>query len=103
MTTTHPTQQQIEPGIYRRWSPRTGKLVPTLWIHYPKPGGGTVREPANTTTVAVARKLRAKRLDEVGRGVYLHATSHATVNDLLDAFEQKAIRRGRTCPRSAAT
>jgi integrase len=96
--TQHPTQQHIEAGIYRRWSPRTGKLVPSLWIHYPKPGGGTVREPANTTNVAAARKLRAKRLEEVGRGIPGRATERTTLNALLDAFEQEAIRRGRDLP-----
>ena len=97
-TTTHPTQQHIEPGIFRRWSPRTGKLIPDLWIHYPKPGGGTVREPANTTNVAVARKLRAKRLEEVGKGIPGRDTERTTLNALLDAFEQEAIRRGRDLP-----
>jgi hypothetical protein len=102
-TTTHPTQQQIEPGIFRRWSPRTGKLIPDLWIHYPKPGGGTVREPANTTNVTAARKLRAKRLEEVGKGIPGRASERTTISALLDAFEQEAIRRHRTCPRCTVT
>jgi integrase len=92
------TQVPVEPGIYRRRSWRTGDVMPGLWIHYPKPGGGTIREPAHTTNVAAARKLRAKRLEEVGRGIPGRATERVTVNALLDAFEQEAIRRGRDLP-----
>jgi integrase len=95
MTQDRRTQEHIEPGIYRRISWRTGEPMPGLWIHYPKPGGGTVREPARTTNAAVARKLRAKRLDEVGRGIPGRATERVTIDALLDAFTTEATRRGR--------
>jgi integrase len=94
MTTT----QTIEPGIYRRISHRTHQPLPGLWIHYPRLGGGTVREPAHTTSVAVARKLRATRMVEVGKGIPGRDTERTTINALLDAFEQEAIRRGRDLP-----
>jgi integrase len=97
-TTTHPTQQQIEPGIFRRWSPQTGRPIPVLWIAYPKPGGGTIRESTGSTSLIAARKLRAKRLEEVGHGIPGRDTERTTVNALLDAFEQEAVRRGRDLP-----
>ena len=105
MTTTknRTTEERVEPGIIKRRSHRTGQLLPHLWISYTKPGGGTVREPANTTNVTAARKLRAKRLEEVGKGIPGRASERTTISALLDAFEQEAIRRHRTCPRCTVT
>jgi integrase len=100
MTTTknRTTEERVEPGIFKRRSHRTGLLLPHLWISYPKPGGGTVRESTGSASLVAARKLRAKRLDEVGRGLAVHASTRTTVNDVLDAFEQEAIRQGRDLP-----
>lgn len=80
------TQEWVEPGIYRRFDPRTGKVLPKLWIHYPKPGGGTEREPTHTTSVVTARKLRAKRMEEAGRGEPGRAGEQVRIGDLLEAL-----------------
>jgi hypothetical protein len=62
------TMETVEPGIFRRVDPRSGKVLPKLWIHYPGRNGRTEREPTHTTNVVQARKLRAKRLEQHGRG-----------------------------------
>ena len=80
------TMLTVEPGIYRRVDPRTQKLLPKLWIHYPGPNGKTAREPADTTNVVQARKLRAKRMEEHGRGEPGRAAEKVRVNELLDAL-----------------
>jgi integrase len=83
---TMKTMQTVEPGIYRRVDPRSGKVLPKLWIHYPKPGGGTEREPAHTTSLVTARKLRAKRLAEAGCGEPGRSAEQVTITTLLDAL-----------------
>jgi integrase len=81
-----PTMETVEPGIYRRRDPRSGKMLPTLWIHYPKPGGGTDRESADTTSIVLARKKRAKRMEEAGRGEPGRAADKVRTGALLDAL-----------------
>jgi integrase len=49
-------------------------------------------------SIVAARKLRAKRLEEVGHGIPGRDTERTTFNALLDAFEKEAIRRGRDLP-----
>src|SRR5262249_1199457 len=56
------------------------------WIHYPRSGGGTERESAETTSIVKARKKRAKRMEEAGRGEPGRAAEKVRVNDLLDAL-----------------
>jgi integrase len=75
----------IEPGIYKRRDPRTGRVLPKLWIHYPGKNG-TEREPAGTTSLVAARKLRAKRMEEHGRGEPGRAAEKVRVGELLDAL-----------------
>ena len=94
------TQEWVEAGIYRRIDPRTGKVLPKLWIHYPKPGGGTEREPAHTTNVVAARKLRARRMEETGRGEPGRATEKVRVNALLDALIVNYETNGRASLRT---
>jgi integrase len=57
----------VEPGIFRRISPRTGAVLPTLWIHYTQ-GGRVRQESARTTSIRAARALRAQRLAAVTNG-----------------------------------
>jgi integrase len=57
----------VEPGIFRRISPRTGAVLPTLWIHY-SVGNRVRQESTRSTKVRVARQLRAQRLAAVGLG-----------------------------------
>jgi integrase len=90
------TQEQVEAGIYRRKDPRTGKVLPKLWIHYPG-RDGTVREPAHTTSVITARKLRAKRLEQHGRGEPGRAAELVRVGTLLDALVTHHQVNGRDC------
>ena len=80
------SSETVEPGIYRRLDPRTGKVLPKLWIHYPGPNGKTVREPTGGTGIVAARKLRAKRLEEHGRGEPGRAGEKVRVGELLDAL-----------------
>jgi integrase len=79
------TMETVEPGIYRRVDPRSGKVLPKLWVHYPGKDG-TAREPAHTTSVVAARKLRAKRLEQYGRGEPGRAAEQVRVAVLLDAL-----------------
>jgi integrase len=59
--------EAVEPGIFRRISPRTGTVLPTLWIHY-SVANRVRHESTRTTKLRVARALRAKRLAAVGLG-----------------------------------
>jgi len=76
----------IEPGIFKRIDPRSGKVLPKLWIHYPGRDGKTEREPAHTTSAVTARKLRAKRMEEHGRGEPGRAAEKVRVGELLAAL-----------------
>jgi hypothetical protein len=80
------TMETVEPGIFRRTDPRTGTLLPKLWIHYPGRDGRTVREPTHGTSVVQARKLRAKRLEQHGRGEPGRAAEQVRVDALLDTL-----------------
>jgi len=79
-----PTMVTVEPGIFRRIDPRSTKVLPKLWIHYPGRNGKTEREPAHTTSPVAARKLRAKRMEQHGRGEPGRAAEKLRVGDLLD-------------------
>jgi integrase len=80
-----PTMQTVEPGIFRVFDHRSGKLLPTLHIHYPGRDGKTERETAHTTNLVAARKFRAKRLEEHGRGEPGRAAEKVLVRELLAA------------------
>jgi hypothetical protein len=78
-------QETIEPGIYRRIDTR-GVVLPRLWIHYPGAGGTTIREPAHTTSLPKARRLRTKRLEQHRRGEPGRAAEQIRVGELLDGY-----------------
>jgi integrase len=79
--------ETVEPGIFRRIDPRSGKVLPKLWIHHPGPDGKTRREPTGATSLVAARKLRAKRIEEHGRGEPGRAAEKIRMGELLDAVE----------------
>ena len=81
------TMVWVEPGIFRRIDPRSGKVLPKLWIHYPGKDGKTEREPTHTTSIVAARKLRAKRLEQHGRGEPGRAAERLRVRELLEALK----------------
>ena len=84
----------VEPGIFRRISPRTGAELPTLWIHYS--ARGRVRhESARTTSIRAARALRAKRLAAVADGEEV-PDGRVTVRQLLAELEADYVRNERT-------
>jgi integrase len=84
----------VEPGIFRRISPRTGAELPTLWIHYS--ARGRVRhESARTTSIRAARALRAKRLAAVADGEEV-PDGRVTVRQLLTELEADYLRNERT-------
>jgi integrase len=95
------SSETVEPGIYRRLDPRTGRVLPKLWIHYPGPNGKTLREPTGGTGIVAARKLRAKRLEEHGRGEPGRAGEKVRVGDLLDALVTNYEVNGRASLRTA--
>ena len=80
------TMVWVEPGIFKRVDPRSGKVLPKFWIHYPGKDGKTEREPTHTTSLVKARRLRAKRMEEHGRGEPGRAAEKVRVADLLDAL-----------------
>jgi integrase len=80
------TIETIEVGIYRRRDTRTGKLLPKLWIHYTNAAGKTQLESTGGTSLIAARKLRAKRMEQAGRGEPGRTAEKLRVNDLFDAF-----------------
>jgi integrase len=57
----------VEPGIFRRVSPRTGLVLPTLYFHYTQ-DGRVRQESAHTTSIRAARTARAQRLAAVASG-----------------------------------
>src|SRR5215475_6602668 len=84
----------VEPGIFRRISPRTGMLLPTLWIHY-STGGRVRHESARTTSIRAARALRARRLAAVADGEEL-PDGRVTLRQLLDELAADYVRNERT-------
>jgi len=90
------TMETVEPGIFRRVDPRSGKVLPKLWIHYPGREGQTEREPTHTTSIVQARKLRAKRLEQHGRGEPGRSAEQVKVETLLDALAVDYEVNGRT-------
>jgi len=75
-------RQTVEPGIYRRIHPRTGQILPRLWVHYQR-GRETIHEPVQTTRITEARKLRARRMTEAARGDPGRSSERLTVEQLL--------------------
>jgi integrase len=57
----------VERGIFRRISPRTGEILPTLYFHYTQ-HGRVRQESAHTTSIRAARTQRAERLAAVASG-----------------------------------
>src|SRR4029453_6050277 len=74
----------VETGIFRRVSPRTGRVLATLWIHY-SIGNRVRQESTRSTKLRVARQLRAKRLAAVGLGEE-QPDGRLTVRRLLPAL-----------------
>ena len=82
------TMETVEPGIFRRVDRgNCRRCSPKLWIHYPGRNGSTEREPTHTTSVVQARKLRAKRLEQHGRGEPGRTEEKVRVYDLLNALQ----------------
>lgn len=84
----------VEPGIFHRISPRTGAVLPTLWIHY-STGGRVRQESARTTSIRAARALRARRLAAVADGEEV-ADGRLTIRALLAELEADYARNDRT-------
>ena len=97
------TMETVEPGIYRRIDTRSGKVLPKLWIHYPGPRGKTEPEPTHTTSIVQARKLRAKRMEEAGRGEPGRAAQKVRVDELLEALVTNYQLNGRHSLRTLAS
>lgn len=85
-TATSTTIVTLEPGIFRRIDPRSGRVLPRLWIHYPGRDGKKQQESTGGTSIIAARKLRAKRLEQHGRGEPGRAAEIVKVDALLDAL-----------------
>jgi integrase len=83
----------VEPGIFRRISPRTGAVLPTLWIHY-SIGQRVRQESTRSTKLRVARQLRAQRLAAVGLGEE-QPDGRLTVRRLLEDLEADYARHER--------
>jgi integrase len=86
--------EAVEPGIFRRISPRTGATLPTLWVHY-STGGRVRQESARTTSIRAARALRAKRLAAVADGEEV-PDGRLTIGQLLAELEADYARNERT-------
>jgi integrase len=78
---------------------RTGEPIPWLWIHYTV-NGKTTREPTRTTNVVKARKLRAKRMEQHGRGEPGRSAEKVLVGELLDALTTNYEVNGRASLRT---
>jgi integrase len=83
----------VETGIFRRVSPRTGRVLPTFWIHY-SIGNRVRQESTRSTKLRVARQLRAKRLAAVGLGEE-QPDGRLTVRRLLLDLEADYARHDR--------
>lgn len=88
--------ETVEPGIFRRIDPRTGKLLPRLWIKYQDVDGETVRESTRSTSIRAARKLRARRMEQADRGEPGRSAERLRVGELLDGVlrDYEANERG---------
>jgi integrase len=75
------TVDVVERGIYRRISPRTGEVLPTLHFHYSQ-DGHVRQESAHTTSIRVARAKRAERIAAVASGEEV-PRGRLTIADLL--------------------
>jgi hypothetical protein len=84
----------VEPGIFRRISPRTGRVLPTLYIHY-SIGNHVRHESTHSTKVRVARQLRTKRMAAAGAGEEL-PDRRLTVRRLLEELAADYERHDRT-------
>jgi hypothetical protein len=78
------TIQTVEPGIFRRFDPRSGRLLPRLSVKYQDADGKTIRESTGSTSIRAARKLRAHRMDQAGRGEPGRLAERLTVGKLLN-------------------
>src|SRR5260221_10133460 len=79
----------VEVGIYKRIDLRSGRVLPLLWIAY-SVNRKLYREGTGTTSIVAARKLRARRLVEMGRGEPGRSAEKVLVGELLDAYEVNA-------------
>src|SRR5262245_12438115 len=78
------TMEVIEPGIFRRIDPRSGRLLRRLWIQYQGADGKTVRESTRSNSIRAARKLRAHRMEQAARGEPGRSAERLTVGLLLN-------------------
>src|SRR5690349_7184097 len=102
------SMERVEAGVYRRVDLRTGRVLPLLWISYTV-NRKLYREGTRTTSIVAARKLRARRLVEMGRGEPGKAAEKICVGELLDAYEVHAklngyssVRTSRGAPQATA-
>ena len=75
-------------------------ILLTLWISYTV-NRRLYREGTKTTSITVARKLRARRLVEMGRGEPGKAAEKILVGELLDAYEVNAKLNGYSSVRTS--
>lgn len=88
----------VEPGIFRRCDPRTGKPWRPLWIGY-QHGPRWIMESAKTTKLAEARTLRAVRVAAVAKGDATKA-ERLTLADALDQLVRHHEVNGRASLRT---
>jgi hypothetical protein len=79
------TMETVEPGIYRRIDPRTGTVLPKLWIRYPGPGADTVRTTLDLP-LALWKRAKTRALDE-------RRDLRAVLLDALRAYLGTPVRR----------
>jgi hypothetical protein len=90
--------ESVEPGIFWRLHPKTGKRARYLTISY-QANGKTRLESAKTTNVVEARTLRSRRLVGVADGTPL-PDGTLTVNALLDRLVKNYERNARASLRT---
>jgi integrase len=84
----------VERGIFRRISPRTGEILPTLYFHYTQ-DGRVRQESAHTTSIRAARTQRAERLAAVASGEEV-ARGRLTIAELLAELARDYERNEQT-------
>ena len=82
-------QRKLPPGIYER---RPGG---TLWVMFYDGNGNKIRLSTGTTKITEAKKLRAEKLCEAGKGVDVKLMARTTINDLLNLVETDYLAKNR--------
>jgi integrase len=91
--------KMLEPGIFQRIDPATGRPRPFLWIHY-SVRGRVHQESARTKSIQKARTLRALRIAAAVKGEAVAPRRALTVADILRDL-LKDMRNGRPSVRTA--